>query len=70
MSNNLLDHFSSLKDPRIERKKLHQLPDIIFLAITATISLADGWKVIAEFGQKEIGMVAAICSPGQRRTLA
>lgn len=54
MSNNLLDHFSNLKDPRIERKKLHQLPDIIFLAISATISLADGWEAIAEFGQYKL----------------
>ena len=54
MSSNLLDYFSSLKDPRIERKKLHQLPDIIFLAISATISLADGWEAIAEFGQNKL----------------
>ncbi len=54
MSCNLLDHFSTLKDPRIERKKLHQLPDIIFLAISATISDADGWEDIAEFGQNKL----------------
>ena len=54
MSTNLLDHFSSLKDPRIERKKLHQLPDIIFLAISATLSLAEGWEAIAEFGENKL----------------
>jgi predicted transposase YbfD/YdcC len=54
MSGNLLDHFSTLKDPRIERKKLPQLPDIIFLAISATLSLADGWEAIAEFGQNKL----------------
>ncbi len=54
MSCNLLDHFSSLKDPRIERKKLHQLPDIIFLAVSATLSLADGWEAIAEFGENKL----------------
>jgi hypothetical protein len=42
MSTHLLDHFSTREDPRIERKKLHQLPDILFLAISATLGLADG----------------------------
>ena len=54
MSHNLLDHFSDIKDPRIERKKLHQLPDIIFLTISAVLSGADGWEAIAEFGQNKL----------------
>ncbi len=37
MSTHLLEHFSTLKDPRIERKKLHQLPDILFLAFSARL---------------------------------
>lgn len=54
MSCNLLDHFSTLKDPRIDRKKLHQLPDILFLAISAVLSGAEGWEAIAEFGQQKL----------------
>ena len=54
MSTNLLEHFSTLKDPRIERKKLHQLPDILFLVISATLGFADGWEAIAEFGQNKL----------------
>jgi len=50
----MLEHFSTLKDPRIERKKLHQLTDIIFLAISAVLSGADGWEAIAEFGQNKL----------------
>jgi predicted transposase YbfD/YdcC len=51
---NLLDHFSNLTDPRIERKKLHQLEDIIFLTVSAVLSGADGWEAIAEFGQNKL----------------
>jgi len=47
---NLIAHFSILKDPRIERKKLHALPDIIVLVICALVSGADGWEAIEEFG--------------------
>jgi predicted transposase YbfD/YdcC len=54
MSSNLLDHFSDLKDPRIERKKLHSLRDIILLVISATLSGAEGWEAIAEFGHNKL----------------
>lgn len=50
MKANLIAHFSILKDPRIERKKLHALPDIIVLVICALVSGADGWEAIEEFG--------------------
>ncbi|MEI8208320.1 MAG: transposase family protein [Methylococcales bacterium] len=54
MNQNLLEHFSDIKDPRIERNKLHQLSDIIFLTISAVLSGADGWEAIAEFGQNKL----------------
>lgn len=39
----LIDHFDEIKDPRIERKKLHKLIDIIIIAICAVVSGADGF---------------------------
>jgi len=35
------EHFASLEDPRLERTKLHQLLDILVMAICAIICGAD-----------------------------
>ncbi len=43
--------FSSLKDTRIDRTKLHNLLDIILLSICAVLCGAETWIDIAEFGQ-------------------
>ena len=37
----LVEHFEELEDPRVERTKLHQLRDIIVIAICAVICGAD-----------------------------
>jgi predicted transposase YbfD/YdcC len=47
----ITEHFSALKDPRIERTKLHKLLDIIVIAICAVICGADEWTEIEEFGK-------------------
>ena len=47
----LASHFSSLKDPRIERTREHKLLDIIIIAICGTICGADGWVAIEQFGK-------------------
>ncbi len=44
-------HFSNLKDPRVERTKLHKLMDILVIAICAVICGADGWEEVELFGQ-------------------
>jgi len=31
----IMEHFGNIPDPRIERKKLHKLQDIIFITIAA-----------------------------------
>src|SRR5919202_748568 len=41
-----LRHFASLKDPRIERTKLHSLMDLIALTICGVLCGADGWDDI------------------------
>ncbi len=47
----LFEKVGEIKDPRIERKKLHSLKDILVMAVCATICGADNWEDIAEFGE-------------------
>ena len=56
MATCIIENFSTLKDPRIERHMLHSLTDIIVLAICAISSGSDGWEAIEDFGkEKKIG---------------
>jgi predicted transposase YbfD/YdcC len=48
----LLRHFRKLKDPRIDRRKLHSLQSILVIAICAVIAGADDFQQVALFGQK------------------
>ncbi|MBA2652638.1 MAG: ISAs1 family transposase [Tatlockia sp.] len=50
MQADLLSHFKTLEDPRIDRTKRYPLIEIIFLIISATISGCEGWKSIRDFG--------------------
>lgn len=45
------EHFSGIEDPRIDRKKLHQLLDIMVIAICAAICGADTWEDVEIFGK-------------------
>jgi len=46
----VVEHFSKLTDPRIDRKKRHQLLDIVVIAICAVICGANDWVGIEAFG--------------------
>src|SRR5437762_811752 len=46
----LIHYFSDLPDPRIDRKKLHSLTDILCITICAVICGAQHWTQIEEFG--------------------
>jgi len=46
--------FAELEDPRIERKKLHKLLDIIVIAICGVICGADDWANIEMYGVKKM----------------
>jgi len=50
----LVEHFSSITDPRIDRTKRHKLIDILVIAICATICGADGWEEFELFGQSKL----------------
>ena len=54
MGTSILEHFSTLEDPRIERGKDHQLLDIVVLAICAVVIGAEGWEGIELFGQTRL----------------
>ncbi len=44
-------HFADLTDPRIDRSRLHELLDIIAIAICAVVAGADSWDDIEDFGK-------------------
>lgn len=48
----LVRHFRKLKDPRLDRRKLHSLEAILVIAICAVIAGANDFQQIALFGQK------------------
>lgn len=50
-----LSCFGALPDPRIERKKLHKLMDILVLTLCAVMSGATSWETIEDYakGKKE-----------------
>lgn len=50
MQADLLSHFKTLEDPRVDRTKRYPLIEIIFLIISATVSGCEGWKSIRDFG--------------------
>lgn len=50
----LLRHFRRLKDPRINRRKLHSLESILVIALCAVLAGAEDFQQIALFGQKRL----------------
>ena len=46
----LIDHFSNLTDPRIDRTKDHKLIDIVVIAVCSVICGADGWVGMETYG--------------------
>ncbi len=50
----ITEHFSILKDPRVERTKRHSLNDIVVLTVCAVICGADSWVAIEEFGKAKL----------------
>jgi len=50
----LIENLATLEHPRIERKKLHGLFDIMVLGICAVISGAEGWQDIVDFSHEKL----------------
>lgn len=53
MAPSILDHFSSVPDPREASGRRHQLGDILIIAICAVICGADDWTEVALFGESK-----------------
>ena len=49
----IVTHFQNLQDPRLLRTRLHNLLDIVVIAICAVISGAEGWEDIAKYGRSK-----------------
>jgi predicted transposase YbfD/YdcC len=47
----LMTHFAALTDPRLNRRKRHELTDIVAIAILAVICGADSWAEVEVFGK-------------------
>ena len=47
-------YFSNLEDPRIDRKKLYPLEEILFTTLCAVICGADSWYDIEDYGKARI----------------
>src|SRR5271170_8040042 len=47
-------HFASLPEPRINRTKLHQLMDVMFIAVCALLSGANDFVGMEKFGKAKI----------------
>lgn len=46
--------FAQLNDPRVERTRVHQLIDIVTIALCAAIAGCDTWVEVEEFGKAKI----------------
>ena len=52
-ADSLFEKVEEIKDPRLDRRKLHSLKDILVIAVCATICGADNWEDMADFGQSK-----------------
>ena len=56
----ILSYFCTMKDPRIDRKKLHPLDNIIFITIAAVLCGAETWEDIEDFGYAKFDWFSGI----------
>jgi predicted transposase YbfD/YdcC len=53
LSQGLIDCFKSVEDPRMERGQLHQLSDILIIAILSTLAGGNGWEAMELYGSSK-----------------
>lgn len=54
----LLEAFSEVPDPRVERTRAHPLVNILVMALLGVISGADGWEALELFAEHRAGFFA------------
>ena len=47
----LIKYFSTLDDPRVERQKLHALPDILLIIFCGSICGVETWEDFVDYGK-------------------
>ena len=47
----MVECFSEIEDPRVDRTKKHSLVDVVCLSVLAVIAGAEGWEDIEQFGK-------------------
>lgn len=47
----IVEAFEKLPDPRINRRKKHDLVEIIVIAVCTTIAGGEGWEDMEDFGR-------------------
>jgi predicted transposase YbfD/YdcC len=57
---NFLDYFRNIPDPRINRKKLYPLDEMLLVTICSVICGAEGWSDISLFGKEKIDYLKGI----------
>jgi len=53
VSETIKKHFGTIPEPRLERTRLYELPEILFIAICAIICGAESWEDVADFGRDQ-----------------
>ena len=51
---NLIESFRSVSDPRIDRRKLYPLIEVLFLTTSAVLSGFEEWDEIVDFGEEKL----------------
>jgi hypothetical protein len=64
LSQRLKDCWASIQDPRVERTRLHQLCDIVTIAILAVMAGGNGWEDMEVYGlSKQEGLSTFLALP-------
>lgn len=54
----LLDAFSEISDPRVDRRKFHPLVNVLTMALFGAICGADGWEALAIYAEERADFFA------------
>lgn len=53
----IIKYFSDIEDPRIDRQKLHALPDILFIVFCGAICGVETWEDFVDFAECKIDFI-------------
>jgi predicted transposase YbfD/YdcC len=62
VSETIKKHFGTIPEPRLERTRLYELPEILFIAICGIICGAESWEDIADFGRDQEAWLRTVLS--------